>query len=496
VGYFFGREIFWKLNIPIGLINTSLGGTPAEAWTSEKTLIQFNKEYESIIKQFQNPQPVSPAAVKKRKDEVFAYWEEQVAKVDPGTKENWQDPKLDTADWQDIELPQTWEKVPQLANLDGIVWFRRITNLPPSWAKIDLELHLGPIDDADTVWVNGTRIDSSSGAATERNYMIPASVLSVGPNVIAVRVVDTGYNGGFYGTQEQMCIGPVGADVKTCATVAKTWKYKISMPEFKAPWPPAGNFCEFDFRAPTGLYNAMIRPLTPFGIAGAIWYQGESNTDRPAEYAKLFPLMVTDWRKSWNIGDFPFYWVQIAPYEYNSSKAAYSAYLRESQTISLKTIPNGGMAVTVDIGQEKDIHPKNKQDVGKRLALWALAKNYGQKDIAYSGPIYKSMKVEGQKVRLSFDHVHGGLSAREGLLSDFIIAGDDRKFVPAQAVIDTDTIVVSSDQVTKPVAVRYGWTNWVMGTLFNKEGLPASSFRTDDWNDNTDGPVTAALYQN
>jgi sialate O-acetylesterase len=302
--------------------------------------------------------------------------------------------------------------------------------------------------------------------------------------------------GGLYGREEQLRIGPVGADVKTCATTAGTWKYKISMPEFKVPWPPSSNPGEFNHYAPTGLFNAMILPLTPFQIAGAIWYQGESNAGRPAEYGKLFPLMVADWRKSWAVGDFPFYWVQIAPYEHGNSNGSHSAYLREAQTKSLSTIKNSGMAVTMDIGMEKDVHPKNKQDVGKRLALWALAKNYGQKDIAYSGPIYKSMKVEGQKVRLYFDYVHGGLSAREGQLSDFIIAGEDRKFVGAEAVIDGDTIVVSSSQVQKPIAVRYGWTNWVNGSLFNKEGLPATSFRTDDWNDNTDGPITTTFYQN
>ena len=205
--------------------------------------------------------------------------------------------------------------------------------------------------------------------------------------------------------------------------------------------------------------------------------------------------MVEDWRKAWGIGDFPFYWVQIAPYEHGNSKGAHAACFRDTQRKCLKTIKNGGMAVTMDIGVEKDVHPRDKQDVGKRLALWALAKTYGQKNIAYSGPLYKKMKVEGQKIRLYFDNVYGGLSARDGQLSDFIIAGEDKKFVPAQAVIDGDTVVVSSPQVKKPVAVRYGWTNWVMGSLFNKEGLPASSFRTDDWNDNTDGPIDITFYQ-
>jgi sialate O-acetylesterase len=241
---------------------------------------------------------------------------------------------------------------------------------------------------------------------------------------------------------------------------------------------------------PTVLYNAMIAPLTPMRIAGAIWYQGESNCYDPIGYRTLFPAMITDWRTQWDQGDFPFYFVQIAPFEYGPKRGRSQA-IREAQMMTLDAVDNVGMAVTTDIGKEKDIHPRNKHDVGDRLARWALAKTYGKKGIVYSGPIYAGMKVEGNKILLGFNPCD--LVAKDGKLTDFIIAGEDRQFVPAKAEIRkyskqfgkstvTDyAIVVWSDEVKEPVAVRYGWSNWVDGSLFNKAGLSASSFRTDDW---------------
>jgi len=230
--------------------------------------------------------------------------------------------------------------------------------------------------------------------------------------------------------------------------------------------------------SPAVLYNGMIAPLIPYHIRGVIWYQGEGNAGRAYQYRKLFPAMIENWRKDWGLGDFPFYYVQIAPWKYGQKNIA--AELREAQLMTL-AVPNTGMAVTMDIGDVNDIHPKNKQDVGKRLALWAMAKTYGRKGIVYSGPIYKSMKIEGNKIRLFFGYVGSGLVARGGELTYFKIVGEDKKFVEAKAVIDGDTIVVSSEQVTKPVAVRFGWSNTAQPNLFNKEGLPASPFRTDDW---------------
>lgn len=234
---------------------------------------------------------------------------------------------------------------------------------------------------------------------------------------------------------------------------------------------------------PANLYNAMIAPLIPFPFRGAIWYQGESNVGRAYQYKTIFPLMIENWRKDFKLGsDLAFLFVQIAPYNYGGDTRQ-AAELRDAQFQTLK-LDNTGMAVTMDIGNPKDIHPKNKQDVGRRLALWALAKTYGmEKQVpVYSGPLYRKAKVDGNKIRISFDHVGSGLASRDGKdLTHFQIAGKDQQFVPATAVIEKDQIVVHSDKVAKPEAVRFAWEAAAEPNLMNKEGLPASSFRTDDW---------------
>ena len=228
------------------------------------------------------------------------------------------------------------------------------------------------------------------------------------------------------------------------------------------------------------LHNGMIRPLTALAIRGAIWYQGESNVSRAAQYQKLFPAMITDWRTQWGLGDFPFLFVQLAPFRYGGQDPRNCAELWEAQRLTL-SLANTGMAVTTDIGNVTDIHPKNKQEVGRRLALWALAKTHG-KDLVYSGPLYESMSAEDGKIRVKFQHVGGGLVAKDDQpLGYFTIAAADGKFVPATAAIDGDTVVVHSEEVAEPVAVRFAWRDDAEPNLFNKEGLPASPFRTDDF---------------
>ena len=472
VGYFFGRHLNKELNIPIGLISADWGGTPAEAWTSRETmekLPDFKDRLDAVVN-------FDPENEKAQYEKKLADWNKSLGGIEEGTKAGWHKKELEDSDWQKMELPKAWGET-ELADYDGTVWFRSKVNLPPSWSRKDQTLTLGPIDDIDTVWVNGVLIGTTTRWDTPREYTVPASALRTGPNIVAVRVIDTRGEGGFTGKKEQMKIRPVGAPEKSAANTAGQWMYKKGSPakDIPAPPQPAGGF---NAHSPTSLYNGMIAPVVPLAIKGAIWYQGESNAYRAYQYRTLFAAMIKDWRKKWKRGDFPFYYVQIAPYKYGD--ATPSEELREAQLLTLNT-KNTGMAVTWDIGNIDDIHPRNKQDVGKRLALWALAKDYGHKDIVYSGPLYKSMKVEGNKIRLLFDHVGGGLIAKDGPLTHFTIAGDDKKFTPAQAVIDGDTIVVSSEEVKKPAAVRFAWSNTAEPNLFNKEGLPASSFRTDDW---------------
>jgi sialate O-acetylesterase len=334
VGYFFGRELHKELNVPIGLIHTSWGGTPAEAWTRRGAL-ESVPDCLPILQRFDEAMAKYPEAKKK--------YDEDVVK---------------------------WKEAAEKAKAEG------------------------------------------------KN----------------------------------------------------------------PPRKPRGPFAPGNPHSPAGLYNAMIAPLIPYSIGGAIWYQGESNAGRAYQYRKLFPAMITNWRKDWGQGNFPFLFVQLANFMAIDPEPVDSAWaeLREAQLMTL-ALPNAGMAVIIDIGEARDIHPKNKQDVGKRLALWALAKTYGKK-LTYSGPIYKSKRTEGNKIILEFEHVGGGLIADgDKPLKGFAVAGANRKFVWADAKTEGDTVVISSDGVSEPAAVRYGWANNPVCNLYNKEGLPASPFRTDDW---------------
>ena len=383
-----------------------------------------------------------------------------------------------------MQLPKLWDE-PELANFDGLVWFRKQVDVPESWAGKELTLELGPIDDMDATWLNGTKVgglETPGHYRTNRKYKVSSTVVKAGRNVIAVRVLDTSGGGGIYGRPKQMKLKPVGASDKEAISLAGPWRYKKGFDLQSMPPQPKPPTRVNHANAPTALYNAMIAPLIPYGIRGAIWYQGESNASRAYQYRRLFPAMIKCWRQDWGQGDFPFVFVQLANFMAVNPEPAESAWaeLREAQSMTL-ALPNTGMAVIIDIGQAKDIHPKNKQDVGRRLALWPLAKTYA-KQLVYSGPLYKSMNVEGNKVVLHFDDVGGGLIARGGgPFKGFAIAGADRKFVWADAKIDGNTVVVSSDGVAEPVAVRYAWADNPVCNLYNKEGLPASPFRTDDW---------------
>jgi sialate O-acetylesterase len=330
------------------------------------------------------------------------------------------------------------------------------------------------IDDQDETWVNGQKVGHTESYNTKRVYEIPAALLKEGVNKISIRVHDTGGGGGIYGDAKDLVLN-VGDH---SYPLEGKWSFQVeAMNDATTSMNPNSY--------PTLLYNAMVNPLIPYAIKGVIWYQGESNAGRAYQYQKAFPLMITDWRTRWNQGDFPFYFVQLAsfnPQGGNVMKGSDWAELRDAQRMTLK-LPKTGMAVTTDIGESNDIHPRNKQDVGKRLAAIALHEDY-QKDIEFSGPVYKSMKVQGNKIILEFDHVGKGLEARDkyGYLKGFAIAGEDQKFKYAKAQIQGDQVVVYSDEISSPVAVRYSWENDpVDSNLFNKDGFPAGPFRTDNW---------------
>ncbi|MDR2086116.1 MAG: sialate O-acetylesterase [Dysgonamonadaceae bacterium] len=472
VAYFFGRDLNQKLNVPVGLINTSWGGTIAEAWTSGESL-EYMPYFEQALLTVRQQQPreeTQDAYNKKLKD-----WSTRVLAADKGLVKNtpvWANAQLDETGWDNMLLPCLWEKS-KLGDCDGIIWFRKTIDIPAAWEGKDLKLHLDVIDDSDITYYNGTPVGSTDGYETERVYVVPGKTVKKGKAVITVRVTDTGGGGGIYGDATKLF---VELDKTEKIALSGDWKYKqaVDFKEFPSPQ------SSLNPNQPTVLYNAMIHPLVPYAIQGAIWYQGESNADRAYQYRELFPLMIRDWRKAWN-KDFPFYFVQLANFMERKAEPQESdwAKLREAQLQTLN-LDNTGMAVTIDIGDAKDIHPKNKQEVGRRLALAAEANTYKQKN-DFSGPVYKSYKIEGDKIRILF-HYAGGLKSGDGkALTGFAIAGPDHTFHWANAVIEGDEVIVRSPDVKFPVAVRYAWADNPECNLYNSANLPASPFRTDDW---------------
>ena len=475
--YFFGRQILKDMNVPVGLIGTYWGGTPAEAWTPDENLkdipelahmsgkaaqIMSQDVFEEMVKNLKGTRHIDMG----NKGEALGY-----AAVTG-----------DFSDWKKVPMP---DRIFELTGVDtnGAIWVRKEVEIPASLAGKDLELHLGPVDDYDVTYFNGVKIGSTGNEVENwwlsfRVYKIPGNLVKAGKNVIAVRDFDDYGGGGFSGTAGDMYISLPG-DEGDKISIAGDWimKYEIQLDPktlVKVPRPPAAT--------PSVLYNAMIAPIVPFAIKGAIWYQGEANAGRAYQYRTLFPAMINAWREKWGQGDFPFLFVQLANFKDRKDAPGQSdwAELREAQLRTL-ALPNTGMAVIIDIGEANDIHPRNKQDVGYRLALAAQKIAYG-KDLSFSGPIYESMSVEGDKIRIKFKYCDGGLMAKGDSLKGFSIAGEDRRFVWANAVIqDDNTVLVSAESVKDPLAVRYAWADNPDCNLYNRQGLPASPFRTDNW---------------
>jgi sialate O-acetylesterase len=469
-GYFFAKALFEKYRVPIGLINASIGGSPAEAWLSEQALKEFPKHLETARK-FKSDDYINQIRTKEKA--ASDAWYKLVWQRDKGLaagEERWYDPAYDSSDWPTMNIPGYWADG-ELGPVNGVVWFRKDISLPGSMAGKPGKLLMGRIVDSDEIYVNGKLVGKTSYQYPPRRYDVPLNLLKAGKNTIVARVVNNSGRGGFVKDKPyQLTAAGQTIDLKG------PWQYKLGAT--MDPLPPT-TFIQYK---PLGLYNGMIAPLLNYAIKGVIWYQGESNTWRPLEYRKLFPALITDWRKQWNQGQFPFLYVQLANFMAAKDQPSESGWaeLREAQLKAL-AVPNTGMAVIVDIGEWNDIHPLNKKDVGERLALAARKLAYGDKKVVYSGPIYKSVKIKGSKAIIKFTNTGGGLVAKGGELKHFAIAGPDKKFVWARAKIKGDKVVVWSDKVTRPVAVRYAWADNPEGAnLYNKEGLPASPFRTDD----------------
>jgi sialate O-acetylesterase len=491
--YFFARKLNAELNVPIGIIHSSWGGTPAEAWVSGK-MLAIDNDFSSIIEQMEefgpqaeiykewlNQHPSTVITVKDDKDPLVGIdiFDEYCA-----------NPATSTEDWAVMKVPGTIEQS-DIGELDGAVWLRRDIEIPSEWEGQSLVLDLGPIDDRDVTYFNGTRIGGIEGAGfyqAVRQYTIPSELVTAGKAVIAVRVIDTQGGGGFTGRPENIKIAPENQPEAAIA-LAGEWPYKV-VAELKGDKlylldPETNDFASrpalsmaLTAYTPSALFNGMIAPILPYTIQGAIWYQGETNVGRAHQYMRLKSMLVTDWRNQFENPNLSFYFVQLAPWHNGNVEGRSSAHLREAQR-RMMDLPNTGMISTLDIGNVMNIHPANKTDVGERLALWALANNY-QMDVPFSGPIPAEKETQGNALHLSFKHTADTLVINQEVPNQFEISGADGVFYPAKAVINGDTLVLTSDNVKAPVNARYAYKNGSVASLFNSAGLPAPSFSTED----------------
>jgi sialate O-acetylesterase len=484
VGYFFANRLSKELHIPVAIIHSSWEGTRAEPWINRDALLanpalrrQAQQQIDDMIRR--------PADDKAFFPKMIA-WEKKYGAGDDAAKgfdEGWGKPDFDASTWKTVTIPTDF----RAAGLPGggVVWFRKELDVPASAAGKSFELNPGYTVDMVQAFWNGVRLKSSYEHLPYyphgQGFQVPGELVKAGRNVVSIRIHGHA-EGHLWCVTKEMRL-PISADDQK----SNEWRYKV---ETRFPDPTAESQAALP-KAPSAelqvtpgcLFNAMIRPLTPFAIRGAIWYQGESNVQNSHEYREVLTTLIQDWRAQWHEGPFPFYIVQLANVGRppQSPEESDWAEVREAQLQVSRQVPNTGLAVTIDIGEENDIHPRNKRDVGYRLALNALAKTYGR-DLESSGPQFESMEITGRSIRLRFSHLAGGLVAKNGPLRQFAIAGSDKKFVWAEAKIEGDSVLVSSADVSHPIAVRYAWAKNPAGAnLNNQSGLPASPFRTDSW---------------
>jgi sialate O-acetylesterase len=489
--YFFGREIHEKTGVPVGIIHSSWGGTPAESWVSaecleevpayagiEKIIETAETQYDSLL-QWMDRLKTVPV------EHTEGFYKELAF-----SKEKYTLRDFDDSAWPFMEIPSDYWKGTELETFDGIVCFRKKFELPASFSGNDMVLYLGPIDDMDDTYLNGVRIGENLSLGfwqKERIYKVPGNLLKSGQNVLTVFVIDHMGGGGIYSSSDISLADPGNG---RSLNLGGNWKYMPLAELMNSKLYFFDDTNTFSSRpelsigisqnTPTLLYNGMINPVVPYTIKGVIWYQGESNVGRGYEYRTLFPALIKCWRNAWEQGEFSFYFVQLAPWNYKESIPSSLAEVREAQLMTM-AMKNTGMVVTTDIGDLNTIHPSSKQEVGRRLALWALAKDYGMDTIVCSGPLYDTMEISGNKVIIRFKNAGGKLVAKDGPLQYFEVAGSDQVYYPAMAEITGNTVIVTSARVEEPVAVRFGWRDTAEPNLFNGSGLPASPFRTDNW---------------
>jgi len=474
--YFFARRVQADVHIPIGLVQEAVGGVPAETFTSPKALRplkDFDPGLAEVDRRLKNGEP--------EYGNYISHWYDD---YDAGTRggQNWAAPELDETSWKAVQIPGTFREL-GIGDIPNLTWFRKEIMLPETLPQGTARVYLGNVEKMDTTYVNGRQVGASSWVENPRVYLVPNGVLKPGRNVIAIRLFKVKTGGGFLGKPEELHL-TLGDG--TIIPIAGEWKGKISV-DARPPHPlPIG--LENNPTMPGILYNGMLAPIAPLAITGAIWYQGESNAERAYQYRKLLPTMIADWRNMFGQGDFPFYIAGLPFYKHRSDVPTDDSWAeaREAQALTVKTVPNACLAVTIDTGNPDDVHPIDKKEVGERLGLCALGEHYGL-NIAHQSPTLSSVESVPGGLRLHFDHADGGLVVKGDKLGEFSVAGDDRKWYWANARLDGNTVIVSSSSVPEPKAVRYAWQANPEATLFNAAGLPAVPFRTDDWPGITEG---------
>ena len=485
--YFFAREIHNNLNIPIGIIHSSWGGTPAEAWTSEiklKELGLFTKTLQNMgetdpeniaVQWFKNfnsidiPQQTHSEGVLKDYYKNLQFSDDKLSEFE-----------LDDQSWQNVFLPGRFDTL-KLEQFDGVMWLRKEIFLDD--ISSNYNLNIGYIDDMDKTYVNGNLVGDFSGYGyhiRKRNYFIPKSILKRGKNIIAIRAIDIVGTGALKGPMN------LTNDYGKNISIEGFWRYKPVAEIYENKFYTYGtttallnrpSFIRLEPSLPKVLFNGMINPLIPFTIKGVIWYQGEANIGRHNQYSSLFPGMIEDWRNKWN-NEFPFYYVQIAPFRHTEDPLKnVSQKLREAQRKTLK-LPKTGMVVTLDIGDFNNLHPSNKQDVGKRLARLALVNDYDA-NLTPLGPILINSELFKESIKLSFTHVGSGLKYLYDEANQIEIASSSMVFFKANISVKKNNIFVSSPFVKEPKYVRYAWSDTPIATLFNGDGFPASSFKIE-----------------
>ncbi|HBL74765.1 MAG: hypothetical protein A2W90_15115 [Bacteroidetes bacterium GWF2_42_66] len=469
VGYFFGRELHQKLDVAVGIIQSAWGGTVAETWISAQT-IRNDPDFAGKLEEMKSKDVLREA--EQNKERIKELLGSEISKKDIGIVDGqpvWAMPTFDDSNWRSLTVPKIWDEQ-GFENIDGIAYYRCTINLSEEQSRNNATLHLGKVDDRDITWMNGVEIGKTNGPSSQsRIYPVEANSLRPGKNILTVRVTDKGGKGGIWGDAKEqfLLIGNEKIDI------SGEWKFRFAQPVVMETNLPN--------KYPCLLFNAMINPILPYGIKGAIWYQGESNADRAVQYQRLFPSLIADWRNHWQLGDFPFLWVQLANFMKPDEQPSESrwAELREAQTMTLK-LPNTGMASAIDIGEANDIHPRNKQEVSCRLSLNALKIAYG-KNLVHQGPMFSAIDFRDGKAVVSFSDTGNGLVVKDryGYIKGFALAGSDKKYYWAQArIVTSHQVEVFCDQVPEPVSVRYGWANNPDDlNLYNSEGLPANPFR-------------------